>query len=349
MPDSVGRREIARLVSRLEKRHVETLFKIRKDYVDQNVGGTQTKIDVVAHMAEVARIAMSLGYTAAGTPRWVETASQKRERMSLAETEAKYFLSLLLVKEAMDPARRIPMYGGFAWSGFWRGFASNMPTGSVIHWRLGIAEHCRDCLNLASKSPYTKPGPRKGALPTVPRNGDTRCLNNCRCRLVVNGAIAAGLFNEIGVEVIAIGMLAVDPTSPAAQASASVYQSYADLYAYQTRRAHIEGGAWAGAAAATHQRMLATGKSMGQTIRMAASDQEIIEDVSVAVERGYRPLFAVNASDEIIGAAAVVVAADSLVRGTIAQVHDGYIVLDGDESEQYHIGERTGTILFLEP
>jgi len=54
------------------------------------------------------------------------------------------------------------------------------PMDSQFVWKLGHAEHCPDCLVLASNSPYTK-----ADLPTTPRAGATRCLSNCECSLIV--------------------------------------------------------------------------------------------------------------------------------------------------------------------
>lgn len=42
------------------------------------------------------------------------------------------------------------------------------------------ARHCLDCLELAVNSPYTKE-----TLPTTPRAGDTKCLSNCQCHLML--------------------------------------------------------------------------------------------------------------------------------------------------------------------
>ncbi|MFZ5986381.1 MAG: hypothetical protein ACOYWZ_04535 [Bacillota bacterium] len=50
-----------------------------------------------------------------------------------------------------------------------------------IYWRLGIAEHCDDCIELAAGSPYGVDNP----LPTHPGAGDTVCLSNCKCYLEI--------------------------------------------------------------------------------------------------------------------------------------------------------------------
>lgn len=47
-------------------------------------------------------------------------------------------------------------------------------------WKLGAAEHCADCVYMASINPYTR-----RSLWTVPGDGDTECLTNCRCRILI--------------------------------------------------------------------------------------------------------------------------------------------------------------------
>jgi len=60
----------------------------------------------------------------------------------------------------------------------WNAKVEELPDETVIHWRLGQAEHCDDCILMSMHSPYTK-----YSLPTTPRAGDTVCRMNCRCRL----------------------------------------------------------------------------------------------------------------------------------------------------------------------
>ena len=52
-------------------------------------------------------------------------------------------------------------------------------SGTEVHWVLGVAEHCPDCLRLSRKTYKPK------TLPTTPRAGATRCMSNCKCTLVV--------------------------------------------------------------------------------------------------------------------------------------------------------------------
>lgn len=55
------------------------------------------------------------------------------------------------------------------------------PSLSVIYWATKSDDRvCPSCLWLKDHSPYTK-----YTLPCVPRAGYTRCLNNCRCRILI--------------------------------------------------------------------------------------------------------------------------------------------------------------------
>lgn len=81
-------------------------------------------------------------------------------------------------KLRMPRQQRAALYGlsceGIAWAGRVEAAGSN----DRIHWRLGHAEHCPDCLILAANGPYTKEN-----LPTTPKAGDTECRTGCKCRL----------------------------------------------------------------------------------------------------------------------------------------------------------------------
>jgi len=67
-------------------------------------------------------------------------------------------------------------------------FHEASPEEATFTWQLGAAEHCEDCPRLASMSPW-----QKDELFTRPREGDTMCRLNCKCRLVRDdGAVAPG-------------------------------------------------------------------------------------------------------------------------------------------------------------
>ena len=77
----------------------------------------------------------------------------------------------------MPIAARLDMYANFIDSFFWYGSLKGKD--KLVFWNLDVeAENCPDCVELASNSPYDPLD-----LPTVPRAGDTECLNNCKCFL----------------------------------------------------------------------------------------------------------------------------------------------------------------------
>ena len=65
-------------------------------------------------------------------------------------------------------------------------FETNSPDGTSFVWKLGPAEHCEDCLDLAVRSPWMK-----GELPVFPGDGGTDCLVNCKCWLVRNDGLTS--------------------------------------------------------------------------------------------------------------------------------------------------------------
>ena len=78
----------------------------------------------------------------------------------------------------MNYRQRADMYGAQLDAAFLRGMVEAMEGDDVVHWKLHPAEHCPDCIQLARRSPYTV-----SSLPTVPGEGQTECLSNCRCTL----------------------------------------------------------------------------------------------------------------------------------------------------------------------
>ena len=73
---------------------------------------------------------------------------------------------------------RVKQYGRATQQAFWREFAQATPDTEVIYWELNIAEHCSDCIDLATNSPYTAE-----TIPTFPGAGETECRGNCKCNL----------------------------------------------------------------------------------------------------------------------------------------------------------------------
>lgn len=64
-------------------------------------------------------------------------------------------------------------------------FHEASPRGSKWWWQLGAAEHCEDCPRLESMSPFDH-----DELLTRPREGETQCMQGCKCRLVRGDGVA---------------------------------------------------------------------------------------------------------------------------------------------------------------
>lgn len=77
--------------------------------------------------------------------------------------------------------RRLTAYADAVKHIYYAGRVMGTPRGMVIHWLSPLDRRtCNGCRFLSNHSPFTR-----DTLPTTPRAGDTRCLNNCRCRLVM--------------------------------------------------------------------------------------------------------------------------------------------------------------------
>lgn len=102
-------------------------------------------------------------------------------RAAAAEVEyaSKFGADVAAGSGRMPVMMRSRMYGKTLKAMAWHGKVERQPDSVRIHWRLGKAEHCLDCISLAASGPY-----RKWNLPTTPGAGATKCLSNCKCRLV---------------------------------------------------------------------------------------------------------------------------------------------------------------------
>ena len=91
----------------------------------------------------------------------------------------------------MNYQDRAEMYGQALDGLFLQGQVSSLPHETQIYWRLGVAEHCNDCLEFAAGSPYTP-----DTLPAVPRDGTSACLTNCKCFLDFEVSTEKGVEGE---------------------------------------------------------------------------------------------------------------------------------------------------------
>lgn len=84
------------------------------------------------------------------------------------------------VSEAQALAR-IRQYGRATKQSYWREYKEK--SGGLVQWNLNPAEHCGDCLNLASGGDFGNGIYEPDRLSTVPGAGDTACRGNCKCTL----------------------------------------------------------------------------------------------------------------------------------------------------------------------
>jgi len=80
-----------------------------------------------------------------------------------------------------DVQKRMSAYSEALKHIYYSGRVMGSPKAMAIDWISPLDRRtCPSCRYLAGNSPFTRE-----SLPTTPRAGDTRCLNNCRCRLVM--------------------------------------------------------------------------------------------------------------------------------------------------------------------
>ena len=119
--------------------------------------------------------------------KWVNTASRH---------EMKYFNKLLDEiaegRQSGSIEKRLSNYTKALKNVYFSGRVMGTPSNHLIDW-VGPQDRktCVSCRFLAKHSPYTK-----DTLPTTPRAGDTRCLMNCRDKLIVR-EVKPELFEKI--------------------------------------------------------------------------------------------------------------------------------------------------------
>lgn len=346
MPDSVKRRGLGRDLDRVRERLVRDLGAIASK-VESKLLKPEEGVSRAAPVMTLAYTAAArLAYASTGAPDWEQTEQQEAMIAVRLHDELSYFRGFMsdLAPESMKTGQRVSLYGGASDAAYWQAFISMLPSGSLIQWRLGIAEHCRgtiDCIRLAIEGPYTKPKTGSNPLPTVPKGGMTPCLGFCRCHLT-SGAFA--LKNLIGAEILALGALAVDPTSDASRAGALPYQPMVEDYVYLRRMAYLESGSYVGMAASVAADIEAVAKSLNQTVRLTVNDAEILEPVVEAERRGF--VHVTEPTQDLLGVLVSVLVSDHIDRGTISAVEDASITLDGERT--YEIGRVGRGILFRE-
>jgi hypothetical protein len=143
--------------------------------------------------------AFSIGVRSSGTAApGLPISAEDRQYIESAFREESKYLSRMLNDMANgtlkgQTEKRLQAYIDTLKHQYYAGRISGTPTGWVIDWISPLDRNtCVSCRFLSDNSPYTKK-----TLSTTPRAGQTRCLNQCRCRLV---AREVGLKRFIQVE-----------------------------------------------------------------------------------------------------------------------------------------------------
>jgi len=354
MPDSVHRRRIRQAVDRVRDKLVADLSGIMA-----LVRGNQQTVDEAIvkareHMIDAFSMAASRGHMAAGAVDWKMTNNQVDAIALLVEEELVFFRRFMtsVAGEAMKPDQRVGLYGGGVDSAFWRGWLMLLPSNAEIWWRLWVAEHCPDCIKLAAGNPYSKPGRGTQPLPTVPRNGETKCLSNCRCFLEAReGSSWFTVAPEVAIEVTKIGGTRIDPTSPGGVGAADLYQDTVERYAWFRRMdLLLPGGNFGRLATQAMLTLDRMAQQFGHTIRLSANVKEILEPVITALAMGYRFINPEKLDDELLLAIAIVVGMNDADMGKISLVQQNppQIVIDGEADRVYRLDAVGRGILFVE-
>lgn len=353
LPDSMAKRRIRK---RIGERHDE-LVKDLQPLLDAVIAGRMRPDAAAAHaftvMLPLFTEAFRLGLVVAGLKDWLLVDDQIDQLSRYVNDEVNFFRRFMTAvsrEQREGHQRRLELYGGAVDGSFWRGWLEGMPSNVVLDWRLGIAEHCRGCLELAANSPYSKPGSGNNPLPTVPRNGETPCLANCKCYLVGTAGTAEYTpVNLIGAEVTAIGPLQVDPTSPGALAAAQLYHELVARYAYHIRLNRLNPtGPDLSIAQQIRAAIADLARTYGHRVRLRATDEEILLPVLAALALyTYTPPNRVD--DDLIGIMASILAINEVDRGRITRIDKNpfTVTLDDDRERTYRLDSVGRAILFV--
>lgn len=188
LPDSLGRRAARNRTIRLRAGYGQQLRGIYDRVASSSITVEEAVAEARLAMIGWFRQAWGLGAMLAGLPNHEPNQTQATDLAGIVEAELVYFRDFMrdvtgVAREAMDHNTRLTLYQGGIDFSMWRGWLLNLPSGAEIEWRITAAESCPDCLLLRAGNPYSLPGEKPNPLPTVPRNGDTRCVVDPNARV----------------------------------------------------------------------------------------------------------------------------------------------------------------------
>jgi hypothetical protein len=115
---------------------------------------------------------------------------------ALDGTDARYFDAEAREWRMDQVARRAGMYTPKAESSASWGWVDNHEARQQFNWILGAGDHCEDCPILAGMSPFYRE-----TMFTMPREGQTPCMGNCKCRVETVQGVAS--FDPVELDILA--------------------------------------------------------------------------------------------------------------------------------------------------
>lgn len=348
-PDSQRRRGIANALDAARQAYVKELNSLLDDPESNALPGARALM--LSNFEAVARMGCGL----AGLP---QRRLSDKELINLGRMVDFEFGRFAAFHKQENEARsdRVKLYGGGMDASFWKGWLGSLPAGSMVQWKLGVADHCAKCPLLAAKGPYSLPGSGANPLPTVPKLGDTPCLGNCKCELLAHGPdFVSQLVGVPMIEVTAIMTAAapgsftdVTPNSPESRAAEALYVDSTRSYVFDLRMGVVDPTVnWMGRAIEVQRQYESMAANLGHLVRMTQSMAEIRTPVIDAIGAGMKFVRPQDAGDDLIGLIALVLALDSTKRGKVQAVERGRIKLEHFGWVPY--GEGAQSLLFVDP
>lgn len=343
LPDSIAKREIRGKLDGIREEHIAFVKACVKDGLE----AAKARTTMLRRFGKALR----LGHDLAGVADVEPTDEELVSLASLVETELDYLGGFVKAHEAMDPDRRARQYGAGASAAFYRGWLAMLPPNARIWWELSVAEHCQDCLDFADGSPYRKPGLTPNPLPTLPGNGDSRCLGNCKCKLVADSPVmgTSTLAPRIGVEVTAIGGLAIDPASPGGRAAGELFQGLAGLLAYYQRRHYLEGGRDLRERVREAEAEIGRyARRLGYNVRLATTLGEVLDPVQDAQAHQLRYVPPDQVDDDLLELIVYVLAGDKVTRGKVKAVSTRPPAVTLEDGSEHRLDDSGMGLLFVD-
>lgn len=348
MPSSVGRRKIRGLIDSARAAYVAWVHSVVSDPEK-----LKTAKEV---MVQTFASSMRLGHQLCGAPNIELTNQEVLMVGKMADTQLDYLTRFVKGDEAMSGKQRANLYGGAVDAAFYHGWLAMLPATAMIDWVLNAVESCPDCLRIAAKSPYTKPGFGGNPLPTVPRNGGTQCLSNCQCFLkahVPGAAFKSQLAPDVGLEVTTVGSREIDPTSAEGLAYSAIYQPLVEKLAWYSRMEILDPAnaeKWKSEAADTEKTIKQNAKSQRISIRPTITESELRKPIDLALASGLEFVDPSKITDGgLDGVIVAIMLANGADRGTVKSSHQQpYPSLFLENGQTYRLDEHGLAIAFRE-